>query len=350
MTNRENYLSIGRRTGYEKMPVHMELSPNIEAQLREYERTHDLGIVPQVVEIPDLTVEFPAREVYLAYYDRELRPDTEIDFRGVAWEPADGAYHMKKLYHPMEDFDSVEQILAYPLPDYAAGSAQAQQEAVRHAHEQELAAMGWMTTTVWESAWYLRGMENLMVDMLDESPMAEALLDRLTNNSILRAESFARSGADAIFLGDDIGMQKSIMMSEQTYCTWIKPRLARVIAAAKAIKPDILVFYHTCGYVTPLIPHLIDAGIDVLDPVQPECMDFAEIHAQFGDRLSFHGTIGTQSTMPYGTPEDVRREVFRNLEIAGAHGGLYVAPSHVVEPEVPLENLIAYIKACQDFI
>ncbi|MBQ2256804.1 MAG: hypothetical protein II330_08060, partial [Clostridia bacterium] len=126
-------------------------------------------------------------------------------------------------------------------------------------------------------------------------------------------------------------------------------RLKRVIDAARAINPNVVVFYHSCGFVTPMIPHLIDAGIDVLDPVQPECMNFADIHAEFGDRLSFHGTIGTQTTMPFGTPDDVRREVFKNLEIAGDKGGLFVAPTHLLEPEVPVENLVAYINACRDF-
>ena len=78
--------------------------------------------------------------------------------------------------------------------------------------------------------------------------------------------------------------------------------------------------YHSCGYVEPFIPHLMEAGVDVLDPVQPECMDFAKIHAEYGDVLSFHGTLGTQSTMPFGSPQDVRDVVFRNLDIAGAKG------------------------------
>ena len=98
-----------------------------------------------------------------------------------------------------------------------------------------------------------------------------------------------------------------------------------------------------------MIPHLIDAGIDVLDPVQPECMSFEDIYKEFGDRISFHGTIGTQTTMPFGTPDEVRREVFKNLEIAGDKGGLLVSPTHMLEPEVPVENLVAYINACRDF-
>jgi uroporphyrinogen decarboxylase len=98
-----------------------------------------------------------------------------------------------------------------------------------------------------------------------------------------------------------------------------------------------------------MIPYLIEAGVDVLNPVQPECMDFKEIHAKYGDRLSFHGTIGTQTTMPFGTPEEVREAVFRNLEIAGRNGGLFVAPTHMLEPEVPIENVVAYINACREF-
>lgn len=94
-------------------------------------------------------------------------------------------------------------------------------------------------------------------------------------------------------------------------------RLKGLIDAVKAVKPDLLVFYHTCGYAEPLIGDLIEAGVDVLNPVQPECMDFAKIHSEYGGAVSFHGTIGTQTTMPFGTPEDVRSAVFRNLDIAG---------------------------------
>jgi len=98
-----------------------------------------------------------------------------------------------------------------------------------------------------------------------------------------------------------------------------------------------------------LIDDLIEAGIDVLNPVQPECMNFAELHAEFGDRLSFNGTIGTQSHMPFGTPDEVRKVVFENLQIAGDKGGLLCCPTHMLEPEVPWENVEAYVKACRDF-
>lgn len=351
MTNIQNYLSIARRTGYQKIPVDFSMCPSLEARFQEYVRQHDLHIPRSLVNLPDLVPAAANEQTFLSYYDHGFKEGTYIDQYGVAHEPGSAAaFHMTKMYHPMENFDSTEQVLAYPLPDYSHADAAPQKKAAQEAHAADLIAVGNMQMTVWETAWYMRGMENLMTDMMLEEPIAEVLLDRVTALSVLRAESFARSGADVLFLGDDIGMQHSIMMSEDLYCTWLKPRLAKVISAARAVKPDIVVFYHSCGFVTPMIPHLIDAGIDVLNPVQPECMDFGEIHSQFGDRLSFHGTIGTQTTMPFGTPDEVRREVFKNLEIAGDKGGLFVAPTHLLEPEVPVENVIAYIDACRDFI
>lgn len=350
MTNIENYLSIAKRQGYDRMPADFNMCPVLKEKFRLYCEETGFSFKPSVVNIPDLKPKIASSDTYLKYYNHNFKEGTTIDKYGVAHEPGSAAaFHMTKMYSPMNSFDSIEQVMEYPLPDYRNSDAEAQRVAVQKAHMEDLVAVGNMQCTIWECAWYMRGMENLMADMVTEDPIAEALLDRVTDISVLRAESFTRSGVDVLFLGDDIGMQNTIMMSENLYCEWLKPRLARVIAAARAINPDIIVFYHSCGFVTPMIPHLIDVGVDVLNPVQPECMRFEDIHAQYGDKLSFHGTIGTQTTMPFGTPADVKHEVWKNLEIAGKHGGLFVAPTHLLEPEVPVENVVAYIEACRDF-
>ena len=167
-----------------------------------------------------------------------------------------------------------------------------------------------------------------------------------TGLSVSQAEAFARAGVDVLLLGDDIGTQRSIMMSPALYREWLKPRLAKVIARAREIKPDILIQYHSCGFIEPYIEDLIEVGVDILNPVQPECMPFADIYAKYGHLLSFNGALGTQSTLPFGTPEDVRRAVRDALDTAGDRGGLFVCPTHVVEPEVPWENILAYVEAC----
>jgi len=350
MTNIENYRSIARRHGYERMPAEFSMCPALRDKFRKYTEETNYVFNPSTVNIPDLKPQCASKETFLGFYGHSFKPGTTIDRYGVAHEPGSkAAFHMTKMYHPMEHFDSVEQIMSYPFPDYCTADPTAQRAAVENAHSNDLVAVGNMQCTIWERSWYMRGMENLMTDMMLEDPIAEALLDRITDISVLRAESYVKSGVDVLFLGDDIGMQHSIMMSEELYCNWLKPRLTRIIDAARAINSDIIVFYHSCGFVAPMIPHLIDAGIDVLDPVQPECMRFEDIHAQYGDRVSFHGTIGTQTTMPFGTPKEVKHEVWHNLEIAGEHGGLFVCPTHLLEPEVPVENLVAYIDACREF-
>ena len=357
ITKRDNLLSVLRRRGYllEEAPVELSFCPALEQKFAAYAKENGLpentwyrdyfGVPYR--ELPD-SICPQGGDVHRKYYG-ELRYGTFIDQWGVAFSPgSDPASHLTRMLHPMERFDSVEQVQAYAFPVPCENGAQ-QRAAADRIKAEGYAAYANMPCTIWERAWYLRGMENLMADMLTDAPMAEAVFEKVTLESIRRAERFAAAGADILHLGDDVGMQRTIMMSETLYREWIQPRLRRVIDAAKAVKPDIIVTYHSCGYVEPLIPNLIEAGIDVLNPVQPECMDFARLHAQYGDRLSFYGTIGTQTTMPYGTPEEVRAAVFRNLNLAGERGGLWCTPTHVLEPEVPMENILAYISACREY-
>ena len=351
MTNRENYLAIARRQGYEYMPVHFSMCPSLQARFSEYLETHELFIPEGPSHVGALPMVCASADTFLPYFDgRPLKPGTTVDNWGVAHEPGSAAaFHMTHMRHPMEDFDSLEQLASYPFPVFSPEGAEAQRARTEAFHAAGMAVQGSLGCSIWEQAWYLRSMENLFCDMMSEDPMAELLLDRVTDIAVLQMESLARAGVDSVYFGDDIGMQHTLMMSEELYCTWLKPRLKRLIDAARAIKPDIIIIYHSCGHINEFIPHLIDAGIDVLNPIQPESMEFRAIHREYGDVLSFHGTIGTQSVMPFGTPEEVRQKVFENLDIAGKKGGLFVAPTHLLEPDVPVENIVAYIRACAEY-
>ena len=354
MNKRENLISLYRRKGYEKVPFSFDLCPSLMKKFRE---------IYGAEANPAETFDFAARSVrdgilrpqdmdvsrFEKYYT-DLKPGSTIDTWGVGHEPgSSAAVHMTYMRNPLKNCESVSEMEDYPFPDYTKADYSHQKGRVEEIHGKGLAACGSMQMTIWEAAWYMRGMEELMMDMLEEDEKADYILDYVTKQSMHRAAKYAEAGCDMIFLGDDVGMQHSIMMSERLYCDYLKPRLKQVIDAARAVNPEILILYHSDGYVEPFIPHLIEIGVDVLNPIQPECMDFKKIHDQFGDRMSFNGTIGTQTTMPYETPEGVRRKVFENLEIAGEKGGLLPCPSHLIEPEVPWENIEALVKACQDF-
>lgn len=353
MTPRKNIISLFRRQGYNEAPVFFSLCPLLQKEYRKRIKS-DLDY-PEYFKFPWRQIE-PLRPLkqttidWSSYYNTELHPDTRFDIWGIAHEPGgESSYHMRKMHHPMKSFTSLAQLQDYPFPDFSQISLSHIKQQVKEIHQAGFAAFAEMSCTIWETCWYLRGMEEMMMDMMVEDEKAVFLLDRITDMSCLRAKMFAGSGVDILHLGDDLGMQKSLMMSRQLYCNWLKPRLEKIIKAAKEENPDIIISYHSCGYITPLIPDLIEAGIDVLNPVQPECMDFSEIHSDFGKELSFWGTIGTQTTMPFGSPEEIRKEVFQNLTIAGNKGGLLCAPTHMLEPEVPWQNIEAYIQACSEF-
>ena len=285
------------------------------------------------------------------FYSFDLKKGVEFDDWGIAHEPgSEAAYHMTRMRHPMADFKSLEQMEAYPFPDFESVSMDKVEQQVMKYHQQGLAVYGFMEFTIWEIAWYLRDMTELMIDMALEDEKASWLLNKVTDLACIRASKFAGCGVDVLRFGDDVGMQSTLLMSVDYYRKFIKPRLRKVILAVKEIKPDIIIHYHSCGYVTPLISDFIEVGVDVLNPVQPESMDFSELHESYGDRLSFSGTLGTQTTLPFGTPQEVRETVFRNLNIAGEKGGLLCCPTHLLEPDVPWENILAYVDACKDYV
>jgi len=283
-------------------------------------------------------------------YPREILPDSTIfDEYGIGHSKgSEFAFHMTRMHHPLQGA-TPDEIKSYPYPTVDESKLKEFGNKVSSLHGNGLASFAFMQMTVWEASWYLRSMEELMVDMMTESKSATILLDKITDFACAKAEAYASSDIDILSLGDDIGTQNSLMIDVGLWEKWLQPRLERVIRAAKKIKPDILIFYHSCGHIIPFIDKLIQSGVEILNPIQPECMEFNEVYDSFGERVSFWGTIGTQQLLPYGTKEEVRRVTLERLEKCGTRGGIVIGPTHLVEPEVPWENLIAIKEAVGEF-
>ena len=310
MTNRENFLSLLRRQGYERVPVEFVLCPHLQEVCRKELGAEDyeeyFGMPWRRVD--DLRLKDQDVEKFRKFYDKKpLAEGADIDIWGVGHEKSPNSMHMTYMRHPMENMDTLEEIENYPFPDFASADGSHQPEQVKKIKERDLIALGDMQMTIWECAWYMRSMEELFCDMMMEDEKAEFLFDKVTELSMTRALSYAKAGVDVLFLGDDIGMQHTIMMSEELYTTWIQPRLKKIIDAVKAVNPDILIFYHSCGFIEPLIPHLIEAGIDVLNPIQSECMDFEEISQKVrGARFPSTERSARRRLCRKGTPQEVR--------------------------------------------
>ena len=203
--------------------------------------------------------------------------------------------------------------------------------------------------TIFWPAYKLRGMENFLCDLHCDQNIAATLLDRVCELCTEHAGLAASTGADIILMADDLGTQISTYMSPVDFRKWIKPRLAIVIASAKQVNPDILIHFHSDGAVQNFIPDLIEIGVDILNPIQPECMDPLEIKRKYGNKLSLSGCVGTQTLMPFGSPEEVCSKVRLYCEHVGRDGGLWISPTHLIEPEVPWENIMAFIETANEY-
>jgi uroporphyrinogen decarboxylase len=268
----------------------------------------------------------------------------EVDEWGVWWRTG-GFHHFAHPVAPLQEVQDFRRIQEYPWPDLDQPYLfEGLREQIGRLHQAGLAVAAY-AGSVFEQSWFIRSMEDLMMDMLEAPKVAHYFFERTAAFQRRAAEELARADIDILITGDDVAGQKGLLMSQATWREFLKPRLAATVRAAKAANPNTFVFYHSDGNVAPLIPDLIDIGIDILNPVQPECMDPAAIKRQFGDRLSFWGTVSVQRTMPFGTPADVQAEVRSRISEVARGGGLILAPTHVLGPEVPWENIVAFFEA-----
>jgi uroporphyrinogen decarboxylase len=177
--------------------------------------------------------------------------------------------------------------------------------------------------------------------MVEAPAFVHRLLDRILEYDLEVIERACSFPIDAMMFGDDWGQQRGLLMSPMHWRQFIKPRIRAMYQAVKA--RGRRVFIHSCGKVDELFPDLIECGLDVFNPFQPEVMDVRAAKRAFGDRLSFYGGISTQRTLPYGTPDQVRDEVRRLLDDIGEGGGFIAAPAHAIPKDADPRNIDAMI-------
>ena len=204
-------------------------------------------------------------------------------------------------------------------------------------------------TNPYKRAWLLRGMENLLADYILHPRFVAKLYDRIYALYEEQMALSVRAGVEMISISGDIAMSDRIIMGADRWRRFDKPRLARLIARCKRINPDLHVFIHSDGNILEIMEDLIGIGFNVIDPIQPECMDPVMVKERFGERIVLHGGGSVQKTLPLGTVDDVRREVIRLIEKCGYNGGLVIRPSNIVGDDTPLENVLAFFETARDY-
>lgn len=343
MSPRERVMAAVSRRKPDRVPKTADFTPAVMEVFRQRTGGNDpseyFGMEPRFVGLNPTQ-----KQADFSAYLGELPPGAGVREHGVADVPG-SLHHFTRMIHPLRNMRRAHELPDYPWPDLQADYRYAGLvDKVKAFHDAQYLVVGFVGH-IFETSWYMRGMEQLLVDFSDNPEFASALLDRITTDNCFITRRMAEAGVEMVLLGDDVGMQNRMIMKPQTWRRWLKPRLARVIAAGRQVNPRLHILYHSDGNILPIIPDLIEVGVTVLNPVQPESMDPAMVKKQFGEFLAFWGTIGTQTTMPFGTPDEIERTVKVRIETVGKGGGLLLAPTHVLEPDVPWENILALFSA-----
>ena len=200
--------------------------------------------------------------------------------------------------------------------------------------------------SLFERAWTLAGMENILMSMISNPNFVHKLFDRILQYNMRIIENACNYDIDAMHFGDDWGQQTGLIMGPGLWREYVKPRLKEMYKLTKSKGKYVSI--HSCGKIDETIPDLIEIGADIYNPFQPEVIDVFEIKRRYGHDLTFWGGISTQKTLPFGSVQETKDEVQKLLEQIGTNGGYVAAPAHAIPGDAKPENIAAMIDALND--
>jgi len=345
LTSRDRVLTALSIHEPDRVPVALSFYPTVLRQTRGKDADAELGTDVRFVEFD------PPQEQdeFLGYLERLPSHIALGDLR-VLRTYFEWGYHPENHgAEPLAKASTIDEISSFSFPDvsderryrHLRGKVQAIQS-------KGLAVVGsppHLGGEILETAQRLRGFERLMSDFFLNPGLVDYLFKQLASIAAQSVAILAGAGVDIICLDDDIGEPSRMMISLSLWRRFLKDHLAQIIKVARKVDPSIRILYHSDGYIEPVIPDLIEIGVNAVNPVQPDVMDPAKLKEKYGSKLAFWGTVGTASDWLRGSPSRIEAEVKERIETVGKEGGLVIAPAYDLEPKVKWENVLALMRA-----
>jgi uroporphyrinogen decarboxylase len=273
----------------------------------------------------------------------DLPPDTTFDEWGIGHWAGGAEDTYERMFPPLAGELDAARIRDLSEPVIVPGGTAAQVAAF---HDRGYPVAGY-AGSIYEWSWWLRGMEQFLVDLLEQPDLAGALVAKVAGFTTRLALATAAAGIDLLCFYDDAGSQAGMQISPPLWRSLIKPAWKSVLDAVRCEHPEARFFLHSCGDITPVVEDVAEIGFHVLHPVQPECMDAPLLKKRFGDRIVLCATLGAQRTLARGTPAEVEAETLRLMDTLGADRRCLVCPSNRIQPETPWENVLAFERAAR---
>ena len=284
-------------------------------------------------------------------YYRDTESDTYVDEWGITWrkvpyETIQGTgYYTEIVEFPLAESSRID---SYTPPD-PEDEDMTYAEGIIGRFGREKYICGIIDCSIFEALKYLRGIEQSLIDLVQEKDIAHRVMDMSVAYHLELGYRLIERGVDMLWLADDIGGEHAMLMSPRTFREMIKPKMGYMIGELKRRDPSIKVAFHSDGYIEPVIDDLIEVGVDLLNPIQPESMDPDSIKRRYGDRIGLWGTVSVQDTLPFKGPDEVAAEVRERIRTCGPGGGFLIAPTHNIQLDVPLENVDAFYRAVKEY-
>lgn len=356
LSHRERVIAAINREIPDRCPMQICFTPEFNKRLRGYYNSRGYAFKPEPPGEINTELEFLTDQDMLLSWvgwtdetkanytpGEEFYDKWGVLRRAVEYNtPFGKGIYTELVGHPLADESMIS---SYQGPDPDLPELYTGVDGILKRYKEEYWIVGVAVTTMYETAWALRGFEQMFIDFVTNPDLVNTLFDLTWKYHNTIAKNLVSKGVDMIWIGDDVGAQNRMLISPLLWRKFFKEKMARFISSLKSMNPDIKIAYHSDGYITPIIPELIEIGIDILNPVQPGSMNPVEIKKQFGDKLCLWGTIDEQYTLPFTDPQAVRSEVSERIKTLGRDGGLILSPTHNIQLDTPIENFFAMVDA-----
>lgn len=341
MTSKERVHAALRREPVDRLPIWMWYHPDTARRLAE-ELEIPQALVAEALG-DDIRQTWVGGNHAMEGIVHEHEGEGHVDVWGIDWVRIGFFNQIRK--NPLRGA-SEEEVRAYRYPYDQIDDLLSNMDPVLEQKDRYFIGCD-ISPCLFEMVYRVRGMDDAFLDLAESPKLSRFMIEEAAAFSLALAKAVcSRLPIDWLWSGDDVAGQQNLMMSPATWRREIKPHLARIMNEAKS--RDIWMAHHCCGAMRPIIPDLIEIGMDVLNPIQANCPGMAplDLKAEFGEKLAFMGGIDTQELLPNGSAEEVYRETRRLVDGMTEGGGGYIlAASHAVPPETPFDNIFAMYEA-----